>query len=48
MRKLCRKYRQGIQDRQYMYSYNLTLRRVRATIARVQKQKVLHILSVCL
>ena len=46
MRKLCRKYRQGIQDRQCMY--NRTLRRVRATTVAVQKQKLLHILSVCL
>jgi hypothetical protein len=27
---------------------NVTLRRVRVTIAAVQKQEVLHILSVCL
>jgi hypothetical protein len=34
------------KDRQYMY--NVTLRRVRATTVAVEKQKVLHILSVCL
>jgi len=33
------------QERQY--SYNVTLRRVRATIVAVEKQYVLHILSVC-
>ena len=27
---------------------NVTLRRVRATIAAVEKQKVLHVMSVCL
>jgi len=34
------------QDRKY--TYDVTLRRVRATIFAVEKQKVLHILSVCL
>ena len=35
-----------IQDRQY--TYNVTLRRVRATIFAVEKQRVLHKLSVCI
>ena len=35
-----------IQDRQC--TYNVTLRRFRATIVAVEKQYVLHILSVCL
>jgi len=34
------------QDRQR--SYNVTVRRVLATIGAVEKQEVLHILSVCL
>ena len=34
------------QDRQC--TYNVTIRRVRATIVAAEKQKVLHILSVCL
>jgi len=34
------------QDRQFIYS--LTLRRVSVTIFAVEKQWVLHILSVCL
>jgi len=34
-----------IQDRQC--TYNVTLRRVRATIVTVEKQRVLHKLSVC-
>ena len=45
MRKLCRKYRQGIQNRQCVY--NLTLRRVRITILAVQKQKLLHTFNIC-
>jgi len=35
-----------IKDMQY--TYNVTLRRVRATIVVVEKQHVLHILSLCL
>jgi len=35
-----------VQDNQC--TYNVTLRRVRATGFAVEKQKVLHILSVCL
>ena len=34
------------QDRQY--TYNATLRRVRATIVAVEELKLLHILNVCL
>ena len=34
------------QDKQC--TYNVTLRRVRVTIAAVEKKQVLHILSVCL
>ena len=34
------------QDRQY--TYNLKLRRVRATVVVVEKQEILHILSLCL
>jgi len=34
------------QDRQG--TYNVTMRRVRATIVEVEKRKVLHILRVCL
>jgi len=33
------------QDKQY--TYNVTLRRIHATIAEVEKQQVLHILRVC-
>jgi len=33
------------QDRQY--TYKVTFRRVRATFVAVEKQKILHILSVC-
>ena len=36
----------GEQDRQC--TCKLTLRRVRATISAVEKQQVLHIVSVCL
>jgi hypothetical protein len=36
------------QGRQRTYSYNVTLWRVRATIVTVERQRVLHILSVCL
>jgi len=35
-----------VQDRQC--TYNVTLRRVRVTTVAVEKQQVLHILSVCL
>jgi hypothetical protein len=34
------------QDRQY--THNVTLRRVRATIVAMEKQYLLHVLSVCL
>jgi len=40
---------QQLMTRQVMYfTYNVTVRRVRATFVAVEKQQVLHIMSVCL
>ena len=39
---------QTINNKYRQCTYNVTLRRVRATIVVVDKQYVLHILSVCL
>ena len=39
---------QGLEKRDRQCTYNVTLRLVHATIVEVEKQYVLHIVSVCL
>jgi hypothetical protein len=43
-----KKQQKSEQNRQSIYVYNITLKRVLATTVVVEKQYVLHILSVCL